>query len=85
MPADGSKVPARRVSQYDASGSEALEAGGGRLAKQQRSTNMEDGDGVIVFRMPTVPILQLRRECNTREQGHQGNYFTDSPKLATVC
>ena len=35
--------------------------------------------------LPTVPILQLRRECNTREQGHQGNYFTDSPKLATVC
>ena len=27
---------------------------------------------------------QLRRECNTREQGHQGNYFTDSPKLATM-
>jgi len=35
--------------------------------------------------MPTVPTEQLRRECNTRDQGHQGNYFTDSPKLATVC
>jgi len=31
------------------------------------------------FRKPTVPTEQLRRECNTREQGHQGNYFTDSP------
>jgi len=46
--------------------------------------NTEEGDGVTVFRMPTVTILQLRRECNTREQGHQGNNFTDSPKLATV-
>jgi len=36
------------------------------------------------FATPTVPTEQLRRECNTREQGHQGNYFTDSPKLATV-
>jgi len=81
---DGSKVPAKRVKQYGASGPDAWEAGGGKLAKQPRSTNTEDGDGVTVFRMPTVPILQLRRECNTREQGHQGNYFTDSPKLATV-
>ena len=47
--------------------------------------NREDGDGVTVFRKPTVPILQLRRECNTSQQGHQGNYFTDSLKLATVC
>jgi len=31
--------------------------------------------------MPTVPTEQPRRECNTREQGHQGNYFTDSPRL----
>jgi len=36
------------------------------------------------FRTPTLPTEHLRRECNTREQGHQGNYFTDSPKLATV-
>jgi len=63
----------------------AWEAGGGRLAKQPRSTNTEDGGGVTIFRTPTVPILHLRRECNTREQGQQGNYFTDSPKLATVC
>ena len=39
---------------------------------------------MIVFRMPTLPILQLGRECYTREQGYQGNYFTDSLKLATV-
>jgi len=82
---DGSKVPAKREKQYGASGSDAWEAGEGRLAKQPGSTNTEDRDGVTVFRMPTVLILQLRRECNTREQGHQGNYFTDSPKLATVC
>jgi len=82
---DGSQVPAKWVKQYGASGSDAWEAGGGRLAKQPRSTNTEDGDGVTVCRMATVPILQLRRECNTREQGNQGNYFTDSPKLATVC
>jgi len=31
--------------------------------------------------MLTVPTEQPRRECNTREQGHQGNYFTDSPRL----
>ena len=37
------------------------------------------------FRMPTVPTEQLTRECNTREQGHQGNYFTDNPRLATAC
>jgi len=82
---DGSTVPEERVKHNGASGSDPWEAGGGRLAKQQRSTNTEDGDGVTVFRKPTVPILELRRECNTREQGHQGNYFTSSRKLATVC
>jgi len=81
--AGGSKVPAG-VQQYGASGSNAWEAGGGRLAKQPRSIKTEDRDGVTVFRMLTVPILHLRWECNTREQGHQGNYFTDSLKLATV-
>ena len=35
--------------------------------------------------MPTVPTEQLRRECNPREEGYQGNYFTDRVKLATVC
>ena len=40
---------------------------------------------VTSFRTPTVPTKQLRRECNTREQGHQGNYFTDSARLATAC
>jgi len=46
---------------------------------------MEDRDEVTIFRTPTVPTEQLRGECNTKEPGHQGNYFTDSPKLATVC
>jgi len=72
------------VEQYGASGSNTWEAGGGRLTKQPRSTKREDGDGVTVLRKPTVLIVQLRRECNIRDQGHQGNYFTDSPKLATV-
>jgi len=36
---------------------------------------------VTIFRLPTVPTEQLRRECNTREQGHQGSYFTDSQRL----
>ena len=39
----------------------------------------------MIFRKPTVLTEHLRRECNTGEQGHQGNYLTDSPKLATVC
>ena len=77
-------MPAAGVKQYHASGSDAWEAGGGGLAKQPRSTNTEDGDGVTVFRIRAVPILQLRRECNTREQRHKGNYFTDSPKRTTV-
>ena len=50
-----------------------------------RSTNGEDRNRVRVFRTPTVPTEQLRRECNTREQGHQGNYFTDRPRLPTAC
>jgi len=49
-------MPAAGVKQYDASGSDAWEAGGGGLAKQPRSTNTEDGDGVTVFRMRAVPI-----------------------------
>jgi len=61
------------------------EAGQGGLAKQLRSKNMEDRARVRVFRMPTVRILQLRSESNTREEGHLGTYLTDSPKLAPVC
>ena len=60
-------------------------SGRGRARQRPRSTNAEDRNRVTTFRMPTVPNLQLRRECNTREQGHQGNYFTDSPRLATAC
>jgi len=79
----GSKVPA---GEDVAVRCQRREPGGGeRKARQRpRSTNTEDGDRVTIFRMPTVPIELLERECNTREQGHQGNYFTDSPKLATV-
>ena len=36
---------------------------------------------MTIFRLPTVLTEQLRRECNTRAQGNQGNYFTDSPRL----
>jgi len=79
----GSKVPAGEdeVVRY-----QRTEPGGGegKAGQRPRSTNTEDGDRVTIFRMPTGPTERLRRECNTREQGHQGNYFTDSPKLATV-
>ena len=45
-----------------------------RKARQNpRSTNLEDRDRVRIFRMPTVLTKPLRRESNTREQGHQGN------------
>jgi len=60
-------------------------SGRGKARQKPRSTNTEDGEEVTIFHMPTAPREQLRRECNTREQGHQGNYFTDSPKLATMC
>jgi len=56
-------------------------SGSGKARQKPRSTNAEDRNRVTIFRMPTVPTEQLRRECNTREQGHQGNYFTDSPRL----
>jgi len=36
---------------------------------------------LTIFRKPTVPTAYRRRECNTREQGHQGYYFTDNSKL----
>jgi len=35
--------------------------------------------------MLTIPTEHIRREYNIREEGHQGNYFMDSPKLGTVC
>jgi len=86
VPAEGAdKVPAKEGVAVRCKRIQLVGSGRGRARQRPRSTNTEDGDGVTVFRKPTVPILQLRRECNTREQGHQGNYFTDSPKLATVC
>ena len=63
---------------------EHVGSGRGKVRRGPRSTNTEDGDEVTLFRKPTVPTEQLRRECKLREQGHQGNYFTDNPKLATV-
>jgi len=56
----------------------------GKARQKPRSTNTEDGDRVTIFRMPTVLTEQHRRGRNTREQGHQGNYFTDSAKLVTA-
>jgi len=57
----------------------------GKARQKPRSTNTEDRDEFTIFRMTTVPTQQLNRECNTTEQGHQVNYFTNSPKLATMC
>ena len=57
--------------------------GSGRAKARQRprSTNWGDRNSVRTFQIPTVPTEQPRRECTTREQGHQGNYLTDSPRL----
>jgi len=60
-------------------------SGRGKARRGPRSTNTEDRDEVTNFRKPSVPTEHLRRECNTREQGHQGHYLTDNSKLATVC
>ena len=60
-------------------------SGRGKAGQKPRSTNTEDRDEVTIFRMTSLLTEQLRRECNTREQGHQGNYLTDSLKPATVC
>ena len=59
--------------------------GRGKACERPRSTNSENRDRVTIFRMPTVRTEQPRSECNSKEQGHQGNYFTDSPKLAPAC
>jgi len=88
----GSKMPAKRAVACQPGKNVAVqckqiyvwEVGRGRLAKQLGSANREDGDQVTIFRMPTIVTRQLRGEYNTREQGHQSNYFTDSSKLATV-
>ena len=40
----------------------------------------QDHDFSNADRTETFP----RRRCNTREQSHQGNCFTDSPKLAAM-
>jgi len=74
----------KRVEQYGASGSDTWECSRGKARQTPRSTNAEDRNRVTIFRTPTVPTEQLRRECNTREQGHRGNCFTDSPRLVTA-
>ena len=86
VPADGAgKVPAKEgcssTVQADLTRGKREREG---LPKPRR-TNPEDRNRVTIFRTPTVPTEQLRRECSTREQGHQGDYFTDSPRLATAC
>ena len=57
------------------------ERGGLRRTKKYEHGGRRRGHD---FSTPTVLTEQLRRECNTREQSHQGNYFTDSPKLGTM-
>jgi len=61
--------------------------GSGRRKTCQKpsSTNSEYCDRVTICPTLTVPTDQLRREFNTREQGPQGNYFTDRPNLGTLC
>jgi len=56
----------------------------GKACQEPRSTNTKDCEKVMIFRMPTVRNEQLPSECDTREQGHQGNYFGDRPKPWTV-
>ena len=85
MPAkEADKVPAKKgrssTVQADLTRGQREREGLPRTKKYEHGGRKRGHD----FSTPTVPTEQLRRECNTREQGHQGNYFTDSPKLATV-
>jgi len=61
-----------------------VQSGRGKACRGPRSTNTGDRDEVTIFRTLTVPTEHVRRECNTREQGHQGYYFTDNSNLVTV-
>ena len=45
-------------------------SGRGKARQKPRSANTEDGDKVMIFLILTVPIEELRRECNTREQNY---------------
>ena len=78
------KVPAKEGVAVRCKRIQPVGRGRGKARQRPRSANTEDRSRVTIFRMLTVPTEQLRRECNTREQGHQGNYFTDSPRLATA-
>jgi len=81
---EADKVPAKEGRSRTVQVDLAVGSGSGKARQRPRSTNAEDRNRVTIFRTPTEPTEQLRRECNTREQGHQGNYFSDSPRLATA-
>ena len=81
---EADKVPAKEGRSSTVEADLAVGSGSGKARQRPRSTNADDRNWVTIFRTQTVPTEQLRRECNTREQGQQGNYFTDSPRLATV-
>ena len=85
----GSRVPAEEAGKVPASEGRSstvqadLTRGKGEREGSPKTEKYERG-GLRQghdFLNATVLTEQPRRECNTREQGHQGNYFTDSPKL----
>jgi len=82
---EADKVPAKEghssTVQADLTRGKREREGSPKTEKYERGGPKQGHD----FWNATVPTEQPRRECNTREQGHQGNYFTDSPKLATAC
>ena len=52
-----------------------------RGAATPRSVNATDLNRITIFRKADHTDTTQGRECNTREQSHRGNYFTDSPRL----
>jgi len=85
VPADGAeKVPGKEERRSMVTADLTVGGERGKARQKPRSTRVEDGDRVTFFRIQAVPIKQLRKAGNTRE-GHQGNYLTDSRKLATTC
>jgi len=52
-----------------------------RLAGYQEVRTRRTETRSRFFEVPTVPTEHLRRECNTREPGHQGSYLTDNSEL----
>jgi len=82
---EADKVPAKKrhssTVQADLTRGKREREGSPKTEKYERGGPKQGHD----FSNATVRTEQPRRECNTREQGHQGNYFTDSPKLVTEC